>query len=165
MAYRIFLSHSAADRPWVRWLGDNAGNIGIEAYLYENDPQPGFYISEKVKGTIAICDALVVLLTANSQYSPYVQQEIGVAEGTGKLVIPLVQPGVDARALAMLTGKEYIPFDFTRPYDTLQAFLDSLARLSAIKCQEETNRNMALFALGSLIVLALAHDSGTKRGR
>ena len=93
-----------ADRPWVEWLGVNAGSVGIVAYLYENDPRPGLYVSAKVKAQIAESDALVVLLTVNSQYSAYVQQEIGVAEGLGKLVIPLVQPGVDQRALAMLAG-------------------------------------------------------------
>jgi TIR domain len=163
MAYRIFLSHSAADHPWVDWLGANAGSMGIVTYLYENDPQPGLYVSDKVKAQIAECDALVVLLTVSSQYSPYVQQEIGVAEGRGKLVIPMVQPGVDQRALAMLAGREYIPFDLLNPQAARQTFLDWLNCLSAQKSQEETNRNLALFGLAGLLLVALSQDNGNKR--
>lgn len=163
MAYRIFFSHSAADHQWVEWLGANAGSIGIVAYLYGNDPQPGLYISDKVKAQIADSDALVVLLTLNSQYSPYVQQEIGVAEGRAKLVIPLVQPGVDQRSLAMLAGREYICFDFLKPQTALQTFLNWLNCLSAQKSQMEANRNVALFALAGLLLVALSQDNGNKR--
>jgi hypothetical protein len=163
MAYRIFISHSVADHPWVEWLGAHAGTIGIAAYLYENDPQPGLYISDKVKGHIAECDALVVLLTVNSQYSPYVQQEIGVAEGLGKLVIPIVQPGVDQRSLAMLAGREFISFDRQNPQTALQIFLGWLNSLSAQKSQEEANRNLALFGLAGLLLVALSRDSGKER--
>jgi hypothetical protein len=158
MAYRIFFSHSEADRPWVAWLAGQAGAIGIKAYLYENDPQPGVYISEKVKAQIGACDALVVLLTVNSQYSAYVQQEIGVAEGIRKLVIPIVQPGVNEKALAMLAGKEYIPFDHLSPQTALLTFLNWLNHLSTHKSKEETSRNLALFGLAGLLLMAFNQD-------
>src|SRR5262245_50402530 len=106
------MSHSGTDAPWVEWLANHAHNIGIEHYMYKHDQQPGRYISDKVQSAIATSDAVVVFLTANSQYSANVQQEIGFAEGRSKLIIPLVQPGIDSRALAMLAGKEYIPFNF-----------------------------------------------------
>jgi hypothetical protein len=103
---------------------------------------------------------LVVLLTLHSQYSPYVQQEIGVAEGKGKLVIPMVQPGVDPRALAMLEGRQYIPFDFLKPQAALQIFLDWLNRLSTQKSQVEAGRNLALFGLAALLLTALSDERG-----
>jgi|SRR5665213_2728645 len=158
MAYNVFFSHTAADHQWVQWLGANAGSIGIAVYFYENDPQPGLYISDKVKARIAECDALVVLLTVNSQYSPYVQQEIGVAEGQRKLVIPIVQPGVDERAMAMLAGREYIPFDFQNPQTALHAFLSWLNHLKTSK--EHTHTNLALFGLAGLLFAALGQDNG-----
>jgi hypothetical protein len=156
MEYTIFMSHSAADRPWVEWLASNAQQqLGIKSYLFEHDPQPGTYISEKVKAQIRSSDAVVVFVTANSQYSPYVQQEIGFAEASGKLIIPLVQPGIDRRCLAMLEGREHIPFDFHRPENVLNTFLTSLYRLTAAKQLQEQQRATALLGFGFLILLAL----------
>ncbi len=62
-------------------------------------------IAEKIKQEIMACDALVVRLTENGRSSSYVQQEIGFAEACGKPIIPLIQPGVAAEALAMLQGQ------------------------------------------------------------
>jgi hypothetical protein len=150
MAYTVFLSHSSTDAAWVKWIANEAGNIGIKVYIYEHDPQPGHRIAEKIKLRIQQCDALVVLLTANSQFSPYVQQEIGFAEASRKLVIPLVQPKVDRKALAMLEGKEVIHFDFNNPKQGLAALLQYLLRL-----KEKKEGVQAVLALVGLFVAAL----------
>lgn len=164
MSYTIFMSHNGADRPWVEWLAGHAGTIDIAAYMFEHDPQPGMYISEKVKQQIRQSDAVVVFLTFNSQFSPYVQQEIGFAEGQGKLIIPIVQQGISPGALAMLSGREYIPFDYRCPQAALETFLQSLYQLSASKTQSEANRNIGLLAFGSLILMALLSDKDRGRG-
>jgi hypothetical protein len=153
--YRIFISHSAIDRPWVEWIEQNARGVGIHAYLFEHDPQPGTYISTKVKQQIAECDAVVVLLTASSAQSAYVQQEIGFAEASGKLIIPLMQQGLDPRCLAMLAGREYIPFDFRDPNAGLQPLLASLIKKHAIKQTETANRNLMLLVFATVLVLGL----------
>ncbi|MEE9233833.1 MAG: toll/interleukin-1 receptor domain-containing protein [Candidatus Acidoferrales bacterium] len=152
MAYRIFLSHSGTDKEWVKWIASNANNIGIHVYLYEHDPQPGTLIADKIKQAIQNSDALVVLLTRNSQFSPYVQQEIGFAEANRKRIIPLVQPGIQNQGLAMLEGREYIPFDFYNPQNALSTLLGYLQQLKKAK----ENEQAALMGLGALILLALA---------
>jgi hypothetical protein len=157
MSYRVFLSHSAADGPWVKWIAENAIKIGIEVYLYEHDAQPGRLIADKVKQAISASDALMVLLTSNSQFSAYVQQEVGFAEASRKLVIPLVQPGVQERSLAMLQGREYVPFDPRDPAKALASLLDYLQRLKEAK--EATQARAALVGLGALVVLALLASS------
>ena len=67
--YRVFMSHSGADRRWVEWLANQAHQIGIQVYLFQHDVQPGTYISEKIKQSIIAADAVVVLLTSNSVQS------------------------------------------------------------------------------------------------
>ncbi len=150
------MSHSGDDAEWVKWLANHAANIGIEPYMYQHDQQAGRYISDKVQAAIINSSAVVVFLTVNSQYSAYVQQEIGFAEGRSKLIIPLVQPGIDARVLAMLTGREYISFDFHRPQAALATFLNYLRDL---KTKEEANQQMALFSFATLLIVALASNS------
>jgi hypothetical protein len=160
MAYNIFLSHSGVDQRWVQWIADNARNIDINVYMYEHDIQPGTSIALKVQSAIENCQALVVLLTPNSEYSPYVQQEIGFAQAKGKPIIPLVQPGVSPRCMAMLEGVEYISFNPENPELALSHLLNYLGRLKEAR---ETDQAI-LMGLGTLFILALLskRDQGRK---
>ena len=150
MPYTIFLSHSSRDSSWVNWITENASKIGVVVYCYEHDPQPGKIVAEKVKASIVGCDALVVLLTVNRRFSAYVQQEIGFAERAGKLIIPLVQPGVGHESLAMLEGREYIPFDYQNPQQALLKLLPYLQKLKQVK----ENQQVFLLGVGAIIALA-----------
>lgn len=149
MVFKVFLSHSCKDAEWVKWIAANARQVGIEIYLYEHDPQPGGLVADKVQANIRSSDALVVLLTKESQFSPYVQQEIGVAKGLNKPIIPLVQPDVNERSLAMLQGVEHIGFDFENPQPGLSALLDYLR-----KAQLDKEASQALLAVGALVETA-----------
>lgn len=151
MSYKIFLSHNESDKHWIEWIRNHAQSIGINAYMYENDPEPGTLIAQKVQDAIDQVQALVVFITPNSQYSPYVQQEIGFAEAKGKLIIPIVQPGVAKNCLAMLEGREYISFDPLNPEMALSHLLEYLQQL---KNTRENDQGI-LFGIGALVVLAL----------
>lgn len=151
MLYEVFLSHSGADRDWAKWIHYHAKTFGIYIYLFEHDTQPGIPISNKIQQAIQKSKALVVLLTLNSQFSTYVQQEIGFAEGKGKLIIPLVQPGTSQESLAMLQGREYIHFDLYNPDEALSRLLDYLQRLK--KAEEDTLR--VLMTLGAIVFVAV----------
>src|SRR6266478_6092878 len=134
MGYKVFLSHSAPDLAWANWIAKQASQVaGITIYLYEHDPQPGVLIAAKVQQQIRDSDALVVLLTRLGHTSPYVQQEIGFAEAAHLLIIPIVWPGVETRSLAMLQGREYIPFDPKNPAASLPALVTTLQRQKAKK--------------------------------
>ena len=116
----IFFSHGGTDYPFGELFKNQLEQMDSKVYLFEHDQQPGQDIANKVKKQIKDSDILFVLLTKQSQSAPYyVQQEIGFAEGVNKPVIPFVESGTDPRALAMLTGKEFIPFDPNNPYQSL----------------------------------------------
>jgi hypothetical protein len=149
MSYNIFLSHSTSDREWASWIKGQATPLGIEVYLFEHDPRPGTYIADKVQQAIRMCDAVIVLLTPHSQASPYVQQEIGFAQAAQKTVIPLVWPNVRPKSLAMLEGKEYVPFDPNQP---ATALVTVLTYVSKQKAQKEAG--LAILALAALVLTA-----------
>lgn len=111
-------------------------------------------IADKIKQAIKQSDAFVVLLTDNSQYSPYVQQEIGFAEAHQKPIIPLVQPGIKEKCLAMLMGREYIPLNFDNPVESLKSLHTSLKKLKKIKESEDFQKALAILIL--IIILYLA---------
>jgi len=151
VSFKVFLSHSGADRPWAEWIARRATQVGIEVYLYEHDPKPGVPIAEKIQGAIQNSDALVVLLTPAGASSAYVQQEVGYASAFQRLVIPLVWPGIQRGSLAMLEGKEWVPFDPSNPD---QALFRMLEYMVAVKTKKEAAQ--ALLALGGLIITAFA---------
>ncbi|MGO9641881.1 MAG: toll/interleukin-1 receptor domain-containing protein [Candidatus Acidiferrales bacterium] len=157
MSYRVFLSHSSTDAGWVKWIAANAERFGIEVYLYEHDPQPGRLVADKIQAQIQTCDALVVLLTGDSQSSSYVQQEIGAAKALKKPVIPLVQPGVNQASLAMLQGVEYINFDFHNPQAALTTLLQ---HLQTAKLAKERAQAAGLLVVGAIVIAALLSGGG-----
>jgi len=156
MGYKVFLSHSSKDSAWVNVIKENAKAIGVEVYCYEHDPQPGKLVAEKLKAAIERCDTLLVLLTADSRFSAYVQQEIGFAEHARKPIIPLVQPGVGSESLAMLEGRENVPFDCQNPKQVLSRLIPYIQKLKQMK----ENQQAVLFGIGAIILLACWGGSG-----
>src|ERR1022692_2522387 len=95
---RFFLSHSMKDHAVVELLKQQIEALGVDLYLAEHDPQPGRPLVDKVTEAIRRSDAMVVLLTEAGVAAPFVQQEIGVAHCAHKLIVPIVQAGIDGNA-------------------------------------------------------------------
>ncbi len=169
MSLDIFFSHGSADREWVQHITGSIENDDLHVYLFERDVRPGHSITEKVQHAIAACDIVIVLLTRRSRASAYVQQEIGFAEGKGKLVIPLVEKGIPARSLAMLAGREYVPFD-TKAIDGCVAALTYYLMKQVESRSDKTLAGLtrdqwiaimvglAVIALGLCLVYAVTKD-------
>lgn len=134
----FFLSHSMSDGPAVELLREHLDSLGVDLYLAEHDPQPGVSVADKVIAAIERSDAVVVLLTEAGATAPFVQQEIGAARHAAKLIVPIVEEGVDIRTLAMLSGMERIEVDFARPAKALTRLTSSLEPL--IRRQAEAMR-------------------------
>jgi hypothetical protein len=126
---RFFLSHSMKDQAVVELLRQQIETLGVELYLAEHDPRPGTPLADKVIDQIRRCEAMVVLLTEAGATAPFVQQEIGVARGADKLIVPIVQEGINGNMLAMLAGVERIDVDFTRPAEALATVASKLEPL------------------------------------
>jgi TIR domain-containing protein len=149
---QIFFSHSIGDRAIADVYKAKIEQMNMHVYLFEQDQQPGHSVSEKVKQEIRRADIFLVLLTRRSQFSPYVQQEIGCAEMAGKPIIPLVEVGTDRRALGMLEGREYLSFDSNDPY---KALAETQVYLHKHEMDSLKNMNDVLVPLAVLAVVAL----------
>jgi hypothetical protein len=156
---QIFFSHGVGDRAVAEAYKAQIEQMNMHVYLFEQDQQPGGSVSEKVKQEIRRADIFLVLLSRRSQFSPYVQQEIGCAEIVGKPIIPLVETGTERRALGMLEGREYISFDADNPYKALSEAQLYLHKQAMDKLGREMNslKNMndMLVPLAVLAVVAL----------
>lgn len=118
-ALEVFLSHATADASLVATVQGQLEALGIRVYLAEHDPQPGTPLAQKIGNAIRRSSAVVVLITSASVNSAYVQQEIGIAHECGKPLVPIVEKGVDTRALGILQGIEFLELDVSNPAETL----------------------------------------------
>lgn len=150
MAYTLFLSHSSQDFDLVRAIQDAANPLGIVVYTFEQDLQPGNNLPQKLLERIRTCDAMIVLLTHSGAISPAVHQEIGAAKQANKLIIPIVDDGIDPKAFPLLQGTEYLMLNRSDLAETLQKLT---IRLAQLKNTSDLNRVISALILAALAFL------------
>lgn len=150
MARSVFVSHASPDSDLARTLSARLRLEGFEPYLAEDDPRGGAELAKKIQANINRSLAVVVLLTAAAQTSPWVQQEIGWAKARHKLTIALVAPQVDRNRMAMQAGDEYIVIDPDQPEGAIPGLT---ATLRHEKLQRDIGEAVALGALVSILIL------------
>ncbi|CAG1007046.1 hypothetical protein METP1_03406 [Methanosarcinales archaeon] len=106
--YNVFISYSTLDIEIAERIETYLNQIqGVSVFLSNSNLIVGTQsnvLIEKIKH----CDLFLVLYSKNSHSSNYVQQEIGVAKGYNKVIIPILLD-VEARPSAMLQGTGYMP--------------------------------------------------------
>jgi len=125
------------------------------------DHQPGVSVADKIQRAIQKADVVVVFLTRSSENAPYVQQEVGYAIHANKPIIPLVESGTSDRALAMLQGRDYIPFDRSDSPDkiTVEICASLLSHLHKIDMDNQTRERMMALLLVAVIILGIVYLS------
>jgi len=131
--YRVFIAHDGRDRSLAESIDQSLKNNGFDSYLFENEPRPGIDVPNKISNEIVTRDCLIVLITPNSHESPWVNQEIGLAIGKGKLIIPVMQRGTDENHKAMLRDIEPLMFDPYDPERTISQLIITMTRIERDK--------------------------------
>jgi len=90
MAFKVFISYSTNDFPLVEHVKMLLSNPSVEVFIAEYAVGPGSPLNDTVVSAIQTCDLFVLLWSRNSKSSEYVPQEIGVARGVGKTILPIV---------------------------------------------------------------------------
>lgn len=164
MALKVFISHSTADMDIVYELHTWLWREGLEAYVAEWRPEPGFSVADKVALEIDNCDCLIALLTLDGHRSEFVHQEIGYALRAAKFVVPIVEEGV-VKLKGFLEGVEYIPFTRYDPIDAISRVVYFLKEKAVRK--EEVERSKAIAGIAAFILglIALGAASSSKRKR
>lgn len=156
MAFTVFISHSTKDlnvvNEFAKWL--RANNVVV--HIAESQIKAGTRLSEKVSKLINQSDCVLAILTIEGVRSKWVNQEIGFAVRGGKLVVPIVEEGVQVKGF--LESLEYIPFDRRNPYDAVTRAVEYLRTLAIRKEEQERGRLIfggllllfGLFALGAM---------------
>jgi hypothetical protein len=90
MAYKVFVSYSTKDIPNVDALRQFLQFPEVECFVSEYAVAPGAPIATITKGAILGCDLFVLLWSKNAMASEWVSQEIGIAHGNHKPILPFV---------------------------------------------------------------------------
>jgi hypothetical protein len=141
---KVFISYSHKDFELAYKIWWALNKAGITMYIAELNPEPGKSLFDKIKRLIYDSDIVIVLYTQNAYYSPYVNQELGLAADSDKYIIPIVEERVELKGA--LEGMEYIKLDRYNLINTLTSIAD------AIRSFLEKKRNQKQ-ALGFLILL------------
>lgn len=90
MVYKVFISYSTNDFPIVEHVRMLLTNPAVEVYIAEYSVEPGSQLNNTIVAAIKNCDLFVLLWSRNSKISEYVPQEIGIARGNNKPILPIV---------------------------------------------------------------------------
>ena len=108
MKPKVFISHSTKDSEWVRQFAEALRKQDVTVWLADLEVKFGESLRGALETGLRESDAIVVLLSPTNARNPNVFFELGVALGTGKKLIPVVDEHLDPSS---------IPFDVrTRRY-------------------------------------------------
>lgn len=89
----IFISYSREDGAFAEELYKELSLFEVRGFMDVSDVASGSDISAKIRDTIRLSDAVVIILSAAAQKSNWVMLELGLAESFGKTIIPVLAPG------------------------------------------------------------------------
>lgn len=114
---KVFVSHSSRDKGFVRLLVGDLQNAGLDVWFDEAEIGIGDSIVGRINDAIRDTNYLIVVLSANSVDSPWVQAELNAAmmrqfSNKGMLVLPIKIDQCEVPALL----KDRVYADFQASY-------------------------------------------------
>lgn len=138
--FEVFISHSNStdDTSLLEKTIDSFGRCGIDTYVAERTPQPGYPLWQKIEAAIRRADAILILWTKAGSQAGDIREEIGIAIGAKrtKRIIPLVE--TDLTTYGSLIGLEHVPLDIDKPLEAL-----SIAISRAIEWADKKQKGKA----------------------
>lgn len=98
--FKVFISHATnPDGDLAYWIMQGIDRIHLRAFVYERYQRGGQNKFEVIKAMINLCPFFLVILTKNGIQSQWVNQEIGYAVATGKIIIPILEADINGKYL------------------------------------------------------------------
>ena len=111
--FDIFISHDTRDKQLAYQLNRVLDRIGIIAYVYEFYPQYRNDIPTAIVDVLESpsCHVCLCLLTRNGIESLWVHQELGAAYALKKVIIPVLELGIDYGVKGFVQYRTHIDYD------------------------------------------------------
>jgi hypothetical protein len=154
MAYKVFISYSTKDIPNVDALRSFLQFPDVECFVSEYAVTPGAPLAPTIKNAILTCDLFVVLWSKNALSSEWVSQEIGIAHGAHKAILPFVlEQGLSLPGF--IKELRYVAA-FQNPQQAMYSLRETVLKNSMAKQNQQA---LAVLAIGGLLLLALVGAS------
>jgi len=89
--FSVFVSYSTKDIETIKPILQQMQSIqGLTIFFADRSLNPGDLISQRIIQSIKVADVFIVFYSESALQSSYVQQEIGVARGQEKIIIPIL---------------------------------------------------------------------------
>jgi TIR domain len=108
MGFRVFISYSTRDLTRTTQIKRLLEGAGAQVFVAEYSLPAGTELAREIIAAIKACDLFVLLWSHHARKSEWVPQEIGVAKGHDKPVIPIVLHA-GAEVPGFLRGLKYLP--------------------------------------------------------
>lgn len=153
MAYKVFISYSSKDLSIVKEARKLLTNPLVEVFIAEYSVRAGSVLNNEIIQAIKNCNLFVLLWSRNSKASEYVQQEIGVARGNDKNILPIV---LSKRLKLPAFIKE---LKYLRAYDKPRRSLNWLQKHIFDRAEKQRQKDtLILIGLGALLVWLFSRE-------
>jgi hypothetical protein len=150
MAYKVFISYSTKDIPNVNALRASLQFPDVECFVSEYAVAPGAPIAATTKTAILACDLFVLLWSRNAQASEWVNQEIGIAHGNHKPILPFVLE-LGLALPGFIKELRYVAA-YQNPQQAMSSLRETVLKNSTAKQNQQA---IGALAIGGLVILAL----------
>jgi TIR domain len=146
MAYNVFISYSTKNLKIVNWLRSTLHRPGMtEVFAAEYSVSPSQPLNDEIERAIRACNLFVLLWSHDARSSEYVPQEIGLAKGCNKRILPIVMDD-NLRVPGFISNLKYLPAhkDWEGSFKWLKQFVDANS--------QKLKDAKALGAIGAVII-------------
>jgi len=157
MAYNVFISYSSKNMKVVKWARESLAQPGItDVFAAEYSVKPGQVLNDEIIRAIRSCDLFVLLWSHNARASEYVSQEIGIAVGCNKTVLPVVMEE-NITVPAFISKLKYLDAhkDWEGSFKWLKQFVDEHAQ------RLQNAKALGAVAIGIVTIILLSTSKGT----
>ena len=127
-SFYIFLSHSEQDYWLVYRVWNILYRLKASPYMHELFPDYRQDIPTGIRDVLRSCFLCITFLTAQGVNSQWVQQELGIAYAFNKVIVPVVERGVQYKGFVQMVRR--ITYEPTDPdsmiYEVIYAVRTSL---------------------------------------
>jgi len=147
------VSYSTEDLLLVERVQRVLADASIQVFVAEHSVQPGDSLAARITTAIESCDLFILLWSRGSKESAWVQQEVGMALGRKKPVLPiLLTQGLELPGF--LSGIKYL-----RAHQEVEGVLAWLKQNVYERAQaKQRTEGLAWLGIGAAVLLILSSE-------
>lgn len=137
---KIFISYSIKDLDFVEKISEDLNRNDFQVVKYNDALLVGDNIRDKLEQSISKADSIVVVLSKKASESPWISEEIALAQKHNKVILPVLRENV--KLPPELSLLYYA--DFTNDYENpLNLLIKSLKSSPLISKEKQSNSSVS----------------------